>query len=85
MNPVLLGQSKAAAGKEYASPVQMANLAIQAGRTAEALGYLERALGERDPKLVYLQRAPEFDAPHSDRACAALVARINLPPLSSGI
>jgi len=45
-----------------------------------ALEWLERAYAERDPSVIYLKVAPEFDALHSDRRFQTLVRRLGLQP-----
>jgi len=61
--------------------MQLAELAVNAGRKEEGIRYLEQALEVRDPSLVHLQHDPELDALHSDPRYWGIVKKMGMPPL----
>jgi DNA-binding winged helix-turn-helix (wHTH) protein/Flp pilus assembly protein TadD len=61
-----------------APPVQMALFHGELGELDAAFASLERALESRDPALVYLAVAPQWDPLRADRRFAACLARMGL-------
>jgi TolB-like protein/lipoprotein NlpI len=78
---LFLSELKQTATHAYVSPVQLAEVALGAGHTEEAMRYLEQAFEKRDPKLVHLQHDPDLDALHSDPRYWAIVKKMGMPPL----
>src|SRR5262245_40361466 len=62
-----------------AAAVQRAVLAAEAGDIDEAIGHLDRALECRDPCLVYLAVAPQWDPLRGDARFASCLQRMGLP------
>ena len=81
VNLELLKRLKQRAAKEHVSPMRMAEVASGAGRTEEAIQYLEQAIQERDPQLVHVQHDPDLDSLHSDPRYWAVVKKMGMPPL----
>lgn len=72
---------KRQATKEYVSPLRMAEVALGAGHSEEAIQYLEQAFHQRDPQLVHMQHNPSLDSLHSDPRYWAIVKKMGMPPL----
>jgi TolB-like protein/DNA-binding winged helix-turn-helix (wHTH) protein len=68
------------ARKEYVSPFIFALDYARLERKDDTLHFLEGALQERSPEMVFLQKKPDFDFLHSDPRYQSLVKRIGLPP-----
>ena len=62
-----------------APPFQLAVLSAEAGEIDEAFSYLGQAIDARDPSLVDLMVAPQFDPLRADPRFAGCVARVGLP------
>lgn len=60
-------------------PFQLAVLCAEAGEFDEAFAHLGQAIDARDPSLVDLMVAPQFDAIRRDARFGGCVARIGLP------
>ena len=75
-----------AANLHPGAAVQRAVLAAEAGDFDDAIDNLDRAIAFRDPCLVYLAIAPQWDALRGDPRFADRVRRMKLPvgaPLGS--
>ena len=72
--PVL---SKAPA--QQRSPVQLAVFSGAARRMDDAFQHLDQALSSRDPALVHLAVAPQWDPMRADPRFSTLLARLGLP------
>ncbi len=70
---------KKRAKTRYVSLWDLAELSASLGRPAEALRYLQEALDQRLPDLVFLKQDPYFDSLHSDPRYQAIVKRVGLP------
>jgi TolB-like protein/DNA-binding winged helix-turn-helix (wHTH) protein/Tfp pilus assembly protein PilF len=70
-----------AAARAYVSPFDLAVLATAAGHKEDGLGYLELAVKEHDPRLIFIQHTPELDPLHSFARYRAVVKKLDLPPL----
>jgi tetratricopeptide (TPR) repeat protein len=69
-------------GIEHASPKACLHLAIlyaEAGEIDRAFEYLVGALEDRDPCVVYLAVAPQFDPMRSDARFSACLTQMGLP------
>jgi hypothetical protein len=66
-------------GKNYVSPVFLAFDYARLQRKQETLGWLDAAVRERSPWLIFLQKEPVFDFLHSDERYRAVVKKIGLP------
>ncbi len=75
----VLDRAKKSAETQYLSPVRLAELSVAAGRHDEAIRYLQDALDERSPRLVWLKQDAYFDSLHSDSRYQAIVKRVGLP------
>ena len=75
----LLRRDQEKARKEYVSPFFFALDYARLERKDDTLHFLEGALQERSPDMVFLQKKPDFDFLHSDPRYQSLVARIGLP------
>jgi hypothetical protein len=70
-------------GIEHASPnahLQLAILYAEARETEHAIRHLASALDGRDPCLVHLAVAPQWDSVRSDARFEACLARMGLTP-----
>jgi serine/threonine-protein kinase len=67
------------ARKAYASPIDFARAYAQLGENDRAFEYLDQALAERSPGLVFLNVDRAWEATRSDRRFAAAVRRVGLP------
>jgi eukaryotic-like serine/threonine-protein kinase len=67
------------ARKAYASPIDFARAYAQLGDNDRAFEYLEAALAERSPGLVFLNVDRAWEAIRADRRFAAAVKRVGLP------
>jgi hypothetical protein len=63
----------------YVSPMHLAMLHIRLGHVDEAFEWLERAVDEKAPWLLYLRMDPAFAPIRHDRRFAPLVARVGIP------
>jgi Tetratricopeptide repeat len=63
----------------YASPIDFARAYAQLGDDDRAFEYLDQALAERSPGLVFLKVDRAWDGIRSDRRFAAAVRRVGLP------
>ncbi len=68
---------KAEAG-EYVSPMIPARLAVALGDREKSFAWLERALEQKSPQLVYLAADPRYDELRSDPRFAVLLRRTGL-------
>jgi eukaryotic-like serine/threonine-protein kinase len=67
------------ARKAYASPIDFARAFAQLGEKDRAFEYLDQALAEGSPGLVFVRVDPAWEAIRSDRRFAAAVRRVGLP------
>lgn len=67
------------ARKAYASPIDFARAYAQLGENDRAFEYLDQALAERSPGMVFLNVDRAWEAIRSDRRFAAAVRRVGLP------
>jgi tetratricopeptide (TPR) repeat protein len=65
--------------KAYASPIDFARAYAQLGEKDRAFEYLDQALAEQSPGLVFLKVDRAWDAIRSDPRFAAAVRRVGLP------
>jgi tetratricopeptide (TPR) repeat protein len=70
---------KKKAKSQYVSPLALAELSAVLGRQDEAIHYLQEALDQHAPRLVWLKQDPYFDSLHSDPRYQAIVKRVGLP------
>jgi TolB-like protein len=75
-----LNTLKSSALTEYVSPVYLADRYAQLAMKEPTLHFLEQALRERCPRLVWLQSWPAYDFLHSDARYQNIVRQIGLPP-----
>jgi len=61
------------------NPVQLAVLHGELGNLDEAFRYLDAAIDRRDPSLVHLAVAPQWDSLRDDARFAACLTRMGLP------
>ena len=61
------------------SPVQLAVFSGAARRMDDAFQHLDQALSSRDPALVHLAVAPQWDPMRADPRFSTLLARLGLP------
>jgi serine/threonine protein kinase/TolB-like protein/lipopolysaccharide biosynthesis regulator YciM len=61
------------------SPYAIASVYARLGAKEETLRWLEQALRDRDPYLVYLKIEPQFDSLRSDPRVIDLLGRIGIP------
>jgi DNA-binding winged helix-turn-helix (wHTH) protein len=61
------------------NPVQMAVLHGEIGHLDDAFRYLDRAIDRRDPSLVHLAVAPQWDSLRADARFADRLTRMGLP------
>lgn len=64
---------------EWATPLWLAQLAARVGENEQALVWLERAIGERLPGVVFLAMHPDFDAVRQEPRYEEFVRRLKLP------
>jgi len=67
------------ARKAYASPIDFARAYAQLGENDRAFEYLDQALAERSPGMVFLNVDRAWEAVRSDRRFAAAVTHVGLP------
>ena len=65
------------------NPVQLAVLHGELGHFDEALAHLDAAIERRDPSLVHLAVAPQWDSLREDPRFADRLARMGLTPISA--
>src|SRR5713226_9376376 len=65
--------------REYLSPYEIAQVHARLGDREQAFKSLEKALQERDSRIVALEVEPVFGSWHSDPRFQSLVKRIGLP------
>ena len=75
-----LAFSERTSGGSYVSPMLPANLAVALGDRERSLRWLNRALEQRCPQLVYLAVDPQYDILRPDDRFQRLLERIGLPP-----
>jgi tetratricopeptide (TPR) repeat protein len=63
----------------YVRPWLIGTLYVRAGATDRAIGYLERAMAERDPNMPYISVDPIFDPMRREPRFRALMDRLGLP------
>ena len=63
----------------YFSPVITAEIAIRLGDPDRAFFWLDRAVKQRNPQLVYLAVSPKYDPIRRDPRFLALLKQIGLP------
>ncbi|MBB5328702.1 winged helix-turn-helix domain-containing tetratricopeptide repeat protein [Tunturiibacter gelidoferens] len=66
--------------KKYVSPVDFALQYAQLGQKEKTLSYLEAALREPHPTLLWIQDDPAYDFLHSDERYRAIIKATGLPP-----
>jgi len=71
---------KRKATREYVTPIAFAEIYALLGQKEEALRYLEGALKDRHPGMVFIQVDPWYDFLHSDERYRAIVRKVGLPP-----
>src|SRR5258706_6514033 len=76
----LLRSDQDKARKEYVSPLIFALDYARLESQDDTLQFLEGALQERSPEMVFLQKRPDFDFLHSDPRYRSLVKKIGLTP-----
>jgi TolB-like protein/Tfp pilus assembly protein PilF len=64
--------------KSYVSPYDFADFSLRLGDREQALNFLQAALQERSPYLVFLQIEPRMDPLRSDHRFQDILARIGL-------
>jgi len=65
--------------REYVQPSGFAILHAQLGHFAEAFEYLERAVAERDPLVIFLNVWPDLDPLRDDPRYQAIVRAVGFP------
>ena len=75
-----LERMKAAARKQYVSPLRLAYRYARVGRKEETLKFLEDAYREHSAWLVFVQNEPSLDFVHGDERYQAIVKKMGLPP-----
>lgn len=75
-----ISQLKQQALKKYVSPVDFALQYAQLGQKEKTLSYLEAALREHNPALLWIQDDPAYDFLHSDERYRAIIKATGLPP-----
>ncbi len=73
----IVGLKEEAKGR-YVSPVRFAQLYVLLGDKDQAFTWLERALEDRSPQLVYLKVDPRYDPLRSDPRFSDLLRRVGL-------
>jgi TolB-like protein/DNA-binding winged helix-turn-helix (wHTH) protein len=66
--------------KRYVSPMQFALQYAQLGQKEKTLAYLEAALREHNPSILWIQDDPAYDFLHSDERYRAIIKATGLPP-----
>jgi hypothetical protein len=75
----ILNEIKQASNSRYLSrAAHCAMIHAVLGEPDEAFEWLGRAFGEREPTLIYLSQAPDFEGLHDDPRFRDLVRRIGL-------
>jgi tetratricopeptide (TPR) repeat protein len=64
--------------RKYVPAAMLAFAALGLGDVAGALKWIEQALEERDPNLIYIPASPDFDPLRSDPRFRSLMRRMNL-------
>ena len=67
------------ARRAYASPIDFARAYAQLGEKDSAFDYLDEALAERSPGLVFLKVDRAWDSIRSDRRFEAAIRHVGLP------
>jgi tetratricopeptide (TPR) repeat protein len=75
-----LNNLKQKALKGYVSPIEVALQYAQLRQKEKALSYLEAALREHYPALLWIQDDPAYDFLHSDERYRAIIKATGLPP-----
>jgi TolB-like protein/DNA-binding winged helix-turn-helix (wHTH) protein len=75
-----INQLKQKALTKYVSPVDFALQYAQLGQKEKTLSYLEAALREHHPALLWIQDDPAYDFLHSDERYRAIIKATGLPP-----
>jgi len=73
------GVMEARARQSYVKPLQMVSLYDQAGRTDEAIGWLEEAVDARDADVVYIGVRRYSEALRREARFRELVSRVGVP------
>jgi len=76
----LLEEMKELARTSYLPPFWFALVYCTLGETDQALGWLERAVEERDPTVSLLKPEPTFHVLRADPRYQALLQRLRLAP-----
>ena len=63
----------------FVSPLEIAGLYARAGENDRAIEWLERTIKGRDPNMVLLSVAPQWDTLRDDPRFQNLLRRMNLP------
>jgi len=71
---------KKKASKGYVSPMQFALQYAQLGQKEKTLSYLEVALREHNPSILWIQDDSAYDFLHSDQRYRAIIKATGLPP-----
>jgi TolB-like protein/DNA-binding winged helix-turn-helix (wHTH) protein/Tfp pilus assembly protein PilF len=75
----LLDELRRTSARKYVSSYDLALVSLGLGREEEALTLLEQAVGERSPRVAFLNVEPRFDGIRSGARFRQLVARLGLP------
>jgi len=75
----LEGAAEEAQGAGGSADIRFAVLHAQAGNLDDAFRRIDRALGNRDPSLVHLAVAPQWDGLRGDPRFQQRLARMGLP------
>jgi len=67
-----------------AAAIQMAVLSGEVGDLDAAFHHLDRALETRDPSLVHLAVAPQWDSLRGDPRLSERLVRMRLPAMAKG-
>ena len=70
------------AKRSYVEPTNMAMRYAAIGEKDSAIRWLEKAYAEKSAFAMYIRAYPYLDSLHSDPRYAALLKRMNLPPIS---
>ena len=75
----ILGDLERRRSQEYFSGWLMAHVSLGLGEHEQAIGWLQKAVEERDGLLMFLKVYPFFDPLRSDPRFQALLRRMNVP------